>query len=257
MVCLTPALSCFPSATNRRDRKHLYLAFTAAIVLQRRIRRDLDSYHQSPPPPTLTGKEFYFPAVSAVLKHNRAAKDQSHLEFKILGHYGDEVPFRYLYKATVTNSLPEREIVVKFTSQYCLELHDHCAALGHAPNVLGFQQLPGGWFAIAMEILPGAKSIKSVLRRGEKDQLLLSLVDSFHAKGLVHGDLRHTNILCNDSGETIWIIDFDWGGKAGEVQYPTWLLNQALWDDRQSKDVIIRQEDDLRILKATLAALES
>jgi len=39
---------------------------------------------------------------------------------------------------------------------------------------------------------------------------LQHLVDSFHAEGLVYGDLRDANTICK--GDSLMLIDFDWGG---------------------------------------------
>lgn len=40
-----------------------------------------------------------------------------------------------------------------------------------------------------------------------------------HGQGLVHGDLRFMNILCDVKGN-VMIVDFDWAGREGEVKYP-------------------------------------
>jgi tRNA A-37 threonylcarbamoyl transferase component Bud32 len=82
---------------------------------------------------------------------------------------------------------------------------------------------------------------------------LQNLVSSFHARGLVHGDLRDANIICK--GDSVMLIDFDWGGKDGQVFYRTANLNQELRDGRASNDLRIIQEDDRRVLGKTLAKL--
>ena len=51
------------------------------------------------------------------------------------------------------------------------------------------------------------------------------------------------------------LIDFDWGGKEGEVSYPMLNLNAELLEDRVSDDLRITKEDDRRVLKNTLAKL--
>jgi len=40
------------------------------------------------------------------------------------------------------------------------------------------------------------------------------------------------------------LIDFDWGGKEGEVSYPMLNLNAELLEDRVSGDLKITKEDD-------------
>jgi Ser/Thr protein kinase RdoA (MazF antagonist) len=76
---------------------------------------------------------------------------------------------------------------------------------------------------------------------------------NFHVEGLVHGDLWAANIFCE--GDSMKLIDFDWGGKDGEVFYPTANLNDELRDGRVFNDLRIRKEDDRRVLRNTLAKL--
>jgi len=82
---------------------------------------------------------------------------------------------------------------------------------------------------------------------------LQELMDSFHRKGFVHGDLRDVNIICKN--DSVMLIDFDWGGKEGEASYPTSNLNDELLRGRVSGDLGITKEDDRRVLKNTLARL--
>ena len=39
---------------------------------------------------------------------------------------------------------------------------------------------------------------------------LQNLIESFHANGLVHGDLREANMLCEEEKVMLLVIDFDW-----------------------------------------------
>lgn len=161
--------------------------------------------------------------------------------------------------------------VMKFSRSYCADLHSLCSERGRAPKLLGFQRLPGGWFAIAMEYLSDAIGIAQVPFSDhwidgilcDKAQLLAhfkseltELVDGFHKEGFVHGDLRCANILSNKSGDEVWLIDFDWGGRDGEAHYPIWNLNKDLQTGRLSKTLDISKKDDTRILRAALRQLE-
>jgi Ser/Thr protein kinase RdoA (MazF antagonist) len=83
---------------------------------------------------------------------------------------------------------------------------------------------------------------------------LEKLMQSFHDHGLVHGDLREPNILCD--GETVMLIDFDWGGKVGEAYYATARLCPELTDGRHSTDPKITKDDDRRVLQNTLKELK-
>jgi tRNA A-37 threonylcarbamoyl transferase component Bud32 len=42
-----------------------------------------------------------------------------------------------------------------------------------------------------------------------------TLVQSFHDKGFIHGDLCDPNIICDDRGN-LFLVDFDWDGKEGK-----------------------------------------
>jgi tRNA A-37 threonylcarbamoyl transferase component Bud32 len=83
---------------------------------------------------------------------------------------------------------------------------------------------------------------------------LRTLVRSFHEEGLVHGDLREPNILCD--GERALLVDFDWGGVVGEARYPHARLCPVLMDGRVGTDPRITKDDDERVLQNTLEGLE-
>jgi len=86
---------------------------------------------------------------------------------------------------------------------------------------------------------------------------LQDLVKSFHAENFVHGDLRDTNIICDD--ERFFLIDFDWGGKLGEACYPVkfYELNPELVQGRPSSNTLITAEDDDRVLETTMNKVEN
>jgi len=72
----------------------------------------------------------------------------------------------------------------------------------------------------------------------------------------VHGDLRGANfIIPTNKPETIMLIDFDWGGEAGNVSFPTWLLNDELTDRKIMTSLVITKEHDVRVLTAALERL--
>ncbi len=83
---------------------------------------------------------------------------------------------------------------------------------------------------------------------------LTKLVQGFHDKGLVHGDLRRANITVSkeDPGQII-LFDFDWGGDVGKASFPTWLLNKDLTEEM--KTLKITKEHDNRVLLKALDVL--
>jgi len=55
------------------------------------------------------------------------------------------------------------------------------------------------------------------------------LVKAFHKEGLVHGDLRLPNfIFTKRTPHKMMLVDFDWGGTAGEVFFPRGPLAREL-----------------------------
>ncbi|KAG6371491.1 hypothetical protein JVT61DRAFT_9528 [Boletus reticuloceps] len=157
-----------------------------------------------------------------------------------------------LYLAETTDG---KKIAVKLTHHYSYELHMFCADCGYAPKLLGFEEFRNGYFAIAMEIVTSPLLIENATGP-EATQLaeqLQELVKSFHAENFVHGDSRGPNILCD--GNRVKVIDFDWGGKEGEVSYPNGLLNYDLMDERNSTNMKITKADDLRVMCKTMKKL--
>ncbi|KAF8981055.1 hypothetical protein BDQ17DRAFT_1438644 [Cyathus striatus] len=234
IVSLTPGLSCSQSSSDGRERTALYRAFTAASVLQARIHAGIIQSNMF----TMESRHYArFPAVSKLRRwHNSSPQDGDFLEFEIyrclhLTHS------RNLYYARTAED--ERYIIVKFAP----------------PELLAYEYLPGGWYGVAIEelgVVPISlhKHIADHFSNWERD--LNKLVAEFHSKGFVHGDLRDANIISGEDG-CVKLVDFDWAGRDGLVSYPIVRLNPELLDGRASRDRIIRKEDDMRILRATLA----
>jgi serine/threonine protein kinase len=253
IITLTPTFSCIQSASDGRDRTFLYSAFTAASVLQAHILQDVTRLLNNPPA-VIPAHARHFPAVSTLRKY--PASSDGSFNFEIRSFFPDRQPYRLLYVAETPG--PDKQLVlVKFVRRYSIELHQICANSGHAPRILAFERLPGGWSAVAMEYVEsGVPITHSSLLAAHRDHWmaeLQGLMDSFHEKDLVHGDLRDANIICKN--DSVMLIDFDWGGKEGEVSYPTSNLNAELLKGRVSDDLRITKEDDRRVLKNTLAKL--
>ncbi|KAN0139205.1 hypothetical protein V8E53_002706 [Lactarius tabidus] len=256
LVHLTPTYSCIRSACEGRDRRSLYRAFAAASVLQAHILDDAQRLLADPTAPIIPADDRRFPAISKLSAY-RSTSDHD-LPFEIIDVFNDRA-FRLLFLAKTWRSGVEELIILKFTQRYAVELHDLCAKEGHAPSILGYERLPGGWFAVAMEYVKDSVSIThSDLRTRHRDRWteeLMRLVRTFHAENFVHGDLRDANILCKDA--TVMLVDFDWGGKVGEATYPTLDLIPELLEGRTSDGLKITKDDDLRVLRKTLDKLSA
>lgn len=245
VVSLTPGLSCIRASGDGDDRTALYNAFEAASVLLAHIQGEATELIHNPPPPIEESCRTLPPISSLRHPHFR-----TRIEFKIVEFFHDRAPNRYLYSAQTTGG---KQIIVKFARRYSYELHMFCADRGYAPTLLGFERLPGGFFCVAMEFFQSAFSIShtpNIEQHREWADELQELVESFHAEGLVHGDLRAPNIICDRN--RVMLVDFDLGGKEGEVSYPDGPLNFDLTIGRVRIDRMITKDDDLRILKRTL-----
>lgn len=179
------------------------------------------------------------------------------LEFRILrvayqGETWNEN--RFLFHAEAGGEV----VLVKFTRRYSTALHSYCAMSGHAPRLLGYGTVPGGWNVVVMEDvkpeLDYAEYAPQYWAKWNED--LTGLVAGFHEENLVHGDLRTTNIIvpANDP-ENIMLVDFDWGGEAGKASFPTWSINEELFVGDRLESLVITKEHDVRVLNAALEYL--
>lgn len=252
VIGLTPALSCIQASGEGRDRITLYHAFMAASVLLAHIKKEARERYNNLPL-AIPYRCRFFPAISRLprLPTNSNSNSASNpLEFMISDTFPTKAPERYLYIAQTTDG---KEILVKFTKRYSTHLHLICAESGCAPALLGFQRLPGGFYAVAMEYIKDAVPItdfEDEETRKKWLKLLKEVVDKFHSQNLVHGDLRNPNIIC--SSDRVAIIDYDWAGESGKTCYPPGQLNEELVAGRDSDDLTITIADDLRVLSRTL-----
>lgn len=143
----------------------------------------------------------------------------------------------FTYEATMNNrsllfkgkTSEEQRICVKFVRQYGFDVHIWFADKGCAPKLIASKSLPGGWSMVVMDLLDESwVPLVDASHRPEdlKDQIHGYLVE-LHQAGMVHGDLRDTNILVRkDGGTDFMVVDYDWAGSSGEVRYPP-LINKA------------------------------
>src|SRR5262249_4654483 len=104
-----------------------------------------------------------------------------------------------------------------------------CAEEGFAPELIAFEQLPGGWYMVVMDFLDDSW-ITAAQMRTDTETLPEDLEDKVHAaitklhqNHMVHGDLRDTNLLIKQarrSGSDFMLIDYDRAGGQGQVTYP-------------------------------------
>ena len=111
---------------------------------------------------------------------------------------------------------------------------------------------------MAMEKIDNELTSLSELGNWKKE--IQQLVKDFHQEDLVHGDLRLANFIHTKSNPCkMLLIDFDWGGKAGEVYYPRGVLAEELRAQGDQDDLLdrpITKEDDDRVLAGTFKPMD-
>ncbi|CAG8532788.1 7145_t:CDS:2 [Ambispora gerdemannii] len=83
-------------------------------------------------------------------------------------------------------------------------------------------------------------------KAGVKDNVI-TVMNSFHELGYVHGDLRGENIMIANDGR-VKIVDFDWAGSAGQIEYPHFMNPQIRWHSNAQPAKPIQTEHDKYLL---------
>lgn len=79
---------------------------------------------------------------------------------------------------------------------------------------------------------------------------LRQAIVQLHETGFVFGDLREPNIMVTPDDEiTVRLIDFDWAGKDGEVQYPVLISPSIQWPAGVKALMPIEKQHDLSSLQ--------
>jgi hypothetical protein len=148
------------------------------------------------------------------------------------------------------------KICVKFVRRYSKDAHLFCASSGFAPELRGFQELPGGWFMVVMD------DISDTHESGDSNPSFLftlreritEKIAAFHQAHFVHGDLRDTNLMVRrDQKPGFMLVDFDWAGRSHEVRYPSNLNTQDIKRPKGACDgQYILAEHDVEMLEYLL-----
>ena len=147
---------------------------------------------------------------------------------------------RLVFKGSIDEE--KKPICIKFVRRYGVEVHRWYAGRGMAPELFGFQRLPGGWYLVVMEFLEKPWELLWERKRyvtfspseALKDQLRDTIIE-MHQNHIVHGDIRDTNVMVDTASNQFRLLDFDWAGKVEEVKYPKFVNTQP--ELRRPKDV--------------------
>lgn len=270
---LTPLLPTTAESGNNWVKPALLNAFRAASILRYHIHEDTKKFcaakKESLP---ISNNLPYVSEVPAYSFPSVANASPYVVRFHIQGEaYQGATRYqnRFLYYATLDSpGNPDNEfrldklVIVKFTRRYFPELHWFCASKGRAPQLLGYSAIPGGWKVVVMQWIDQRDTnlqlhLRDHLPTWSKD--LKTLVNDFHDKGWVHGDLRNANFIVRDEEPgQVMLTDFDWGGDVnkGPVYYPSACVNEELMTPGDPSDLHITKERDDYVLASTLEKLK-
>ena len=103
-------------------------------------------------------------------------------------------------------------------------------------------------------------TMESLSELGNWKREIRELVKDFHQEDSVHGDLRLANfIFTKSTPRKMLLVDFDWGDKAGEVNFPRGELAEELRVPAGQDELLdrpIAKEDDDRVLAGAFESLD-
>ena len=157
----------------------------------------------------------------------------------------------------------EKPVIVKFCTQYSIDAHQLLALERLAPAIHFFGSLhPYTKFIfVVMECVYPPQGYASFTTLPTIQADIAQCVETLHAEGLVHGDVRVDNILLYRpeavSDETIYcgdiramLVDFDWAGCEGEATYPRNInMLTVSWPAGVKPGSLITKEHDTTMLK--------
>lgn len=161
---------------------------------------------------------------------------------------------RSLFRARLGNNGDGSEVLVKFCFRYGEEAHRLLAAHEPplAPRLHACVPLLSGVTMVVMDIVPGFEDNvsldKSAQLPSETMDDVKTALEVLHGAGLVHGDVRRSNVMAvprGDSGQMgAMLIDFDLAGENGNVLYPSRLNPDVDWAQGAQPGYPIQREHD-------------
>jgi serine/threonine protein kinase len=143
-----------------------------------------------------------------------------------------------------TSPISPRQVLIKLIvgERYGIDAHTTLAKAGFAPTLHGMATVEG-----APTLHEHAKQHRDV-----KSHILAPLGDLFaemKKHNIVHGDFRPNNIMIRrkeaEDDYELKVIDFDWAGESGKVNYP-WCLNEDIpWPGQPYDPIVISHDETL------------
>ncbi|KAG1758953.1 hypothetical protein EV702DRAFT_986033 [Suillus placidus] len=210
--------------------RHNHVTAARHMAAFRKAVRTLERHYETLPPDSELVSKLSHPTIFPYPTSFTSLDDNSTIVFKYREHLEEDggKSKRLIFFGTLDEGDAEVPICIKFVQDYSRDAHMHCAEAGVSPRLRGFEQLPGGWYMAVMDRLVeydvlADLPIGELLPRSVFDSIGNQL-GTLHARRLVHGDIRDTNILLKREDRTqFMIIDFDWAGVADVVRYPAYV----------------------------------
>ncbi len=157
-------------------------------------------------------------------------------------------------------------ICVKFVTRYCEQAHRFLAERGFAPRLHAVERLPGGQYMVVMDDVSNDYTTLFNFIQDDPDLLLKDnegtrnlfvqtvrdCLIQLHQAGLVHGDIRNTNIMVKTIGLddlSFLLVDYDSGGEIRQVRYPLDLNTSTVKrPEGATGGAIVEVEHDLEML---------
>ncbi|PPQ70836.1 hypothetical protein CVT26_014041 [Gymnopilus dilepis] len=162
-------------------------------------------------------------------------------------------------------------ICIKFVPSYSQEAHEFLAKGKYAPQLYAVERLVGNLYMVVMENVSGdyislfnlvqhnSDFRTADLYQDARDALSSKVGEALaklHQAGLVHGDIRNTNIMVkaqNMNGfndvSSFLIVDFDSSGKIGDAKYPYTLNTVSVRRPEEAVGgALMKAEHDIEML---------
>jgi RIO1 family len=203
---LSPALPFFYHRTDTRMRAMIAHHFGALRNALRSLEQCYEQELSNKAPRPIANLEFLYPLWYTCISTS------SIRHFRYLSHMDDS---KLLFAAETDD---DEKICIKFIRHYSKDVHTFCASEGFGPILKGFEELPGGWHMVVMEMIGEDYCclIDFPPLYSHFDDIMAKLT-SLHQANYVHGDAHDTNIMVKKGFK---LVDFDWSGRIGEVRYP-------------------------------------
>ena len=182
----------------------------------------------------------------------RFRADDEDFELKYITRLVPHHSEKAVFKATVQRDGQNHPVVVKFTPTYCAHAHEVASKMHSAPKLWFCKEEESvGMFVVVMDFIEGCRVDDDKPHLPEKVlEPLRGAIFALHDAGLVHGDLRGPNVIVSEGsgGKHAMLLDFDWGGKEGDVFYPADINMQLTWHGDVKPGMLIHREHDMFML---------